>query len=156
MKRPAIVITSALVGLVAVPGPAPSATRGGTVIKTAYNAELGRPILVDGRGRTIYLLTPDAGGAPTCAALTPACPKAWPAVPAKGKPVAGKGINAALLGVVTGAGGVQQVTYNHHPLYYFHGGFGAPAGDRRPGHVRGQAFYGIWFVLSGTGRAIKA
>jgi hypothetical protein len=47
------------------------------------------------------------------------------------------------------------VTYNHHPLYFFHGGFGAPAGDKLPGQVRGQAFYGIWFVLSPKGRAIK-
>jgi predicted lipoprotein with Yx(FWY)xxD motif len=155
MQRSAILITSALlVGLGALAGPSPAATTGATVIKTAHNAQLGREILVDGRGRTLYLLLSDTGGVPTCAALSPACPKAWPAVPAKGRPVAGRGIVAGLLGVAIGAGGVRQVTYNHHPLYYFRGGFGAPAGDRRPGQIRGQAFYGIWFVLSARGRAI--
>jgi predicted lipoprotein with Yx(FWY)xxD motif len=158
MKRFVIVVTSIVVGFVFVAAPAPSAptgATGATVIKTAYNATLKKTILVDGRGRTLYLLISDAGGVPSCAAISPDCPKAWPAVAANGKPVAGKGVNAALLGIAKGAGGVKQVTYNHHPLYFFHGGFGAPTGDKLPGQVRGQAFYGIWFVLSPKGRAIK-
>ena len=136
---------------------APSVARSTTptVIKTAYNATLKKTIVVDGHGRTVYLLISDAPGAPSCAALSPACPKAWPAVPAQGKPVAGKGVKAALLGVAKGAGGVRQVTYNKHPLYFFHGGFGAPTGDKLPGQVRGQAFYGIWYVLSPKGNSIK-
>jgi predicted lipoprotein with Yx(FWY)xxD motif len=126
-----------------------------TVIKTVYNAELKKTIVVDGRGRTVYLLTSDTAGKPQCAVLSPACPKAWPAVTAQGKPVAGKGIKGALLGVVKGAGGARQVTYNKHPLYFFHGGFGAPPGDKLAGQARGQAFYGIWYVLSPKGNAIK-
>ena len=154
MYRFVSVVTSIVFGFALVAAPAASAPSG-TVIKTTYNATLKKTIVVDGRGRTVYLLISDTTGVPSCAAISPDCPKAWPAVPANGKPVAGKGINAALLGTATGAGGVKQVTYNHHPLYFFHGGFGAPTGDKLPGHVRGQAFYGVWFVLSPKGRAIK-
>ena len=155
MKRLVLIVTSMLLGSFALAAPATSVTAGATVIKTAYNATLKKTIIVDGRGRTIYLLISDSGGVPSCAALSPACPKAWPAVATQGKPVAGKGINAALLGVAKGAGGVKQVTYKKHPLYFFHGGFGAPPGDKQPGHVRGQGFYGIWYVLSPKGNAIK-
>ena len=155
MKRWMVIATSVLFGLVFGAGPAPSTSVGATIIKTAYNAELKKTIVVDGSGRSVYLLITDTAGTPTCASLSPACPKAWPAVPANGKPVAGKGINAALLGTARGAGGVKQVTYNRHPLYFYRGGFGAPTGDRRPGQVRGQAFYGIWYVVSPKGRAIK-
>jgi predicted lipoprotein with Yx(FWY)xxD motif len=155
MRRLVLIVTSMLLSSVVLAAPATSVGASGTVIKTAYNAELKKTIVVDGRGRTIYLLISDSGGKPSCAAISPDCPKAWPAVTSQGKPAAGKGINAALLGVTKGAGGVRQVTYKQHPLYFFHGGFGAPAGDKQPGHVRGQAFYGIWFVLSPKGNAIK-
>jgi predicted lipoprotein with Yx(FWY)xxD motif len=155
VRRFVAIATTLVLGLAVVTASAPSAPTAATVIKTAYNAELKKTIVVDGRGRTVYLLISDTAGVPTCAQLAPECPKAWPAVPANGKPLAGKGITAGLLGIATGAGGVKQVTYNHHPLYFFRGGFGAPPGDKRPGHVRGQAFYGIWYVLSAKGRAIK-
>ena len=155
VNRFVLIVTTVLLGSFALAPAATSTAAGGAVIKTAYNAKLKKTIVVDGRGRTIYLLISDSGGVPSCAALSPACPKAWPAVATQGKPVAGKGINAALLGVAKGAGGVKQVTYKKHPLYFFHGGFGAPPGDKQPGHVRGQAFYGIWFVLSPKGNAIK-
>jgi hypothetical protein len=46
-----------------------------------------------------------------------------------------------------GRGRKPQVTYNHHPLYYGHGAAGY-LGDKRPGDVKGQAFFSEWFVLS--------
>jgi predicted lipoprotein with Yx(FWY)xxD motif len=155
MKRFVLIVTAIAFGATVVTAPATSEPTAATVIKTVYNAKLKKAIVVDGHGRTVYLLISDTAGVPTCARLSPDCPKAWPAVPANGKPIAGKGIKAGLLGVATGAGGVKQVTYNHHPLYFFRGGFGAPPGDKQPGHVRGQAFFGIWYVLSPKGRAIK-
>lgn len=155
MKRLVITITSMLLVGFAIAAPATSVSSSATVIKTAYNAKLKKTIVVDGRGRTLYLLISDSVGRPTCAELSPDCPKAWPAVTAVGAPVAGKGINGKKLGIAKGAGGVRQVTYNHHPLYTFHGGFGAPAGDTKPGQIRGQAFYGIWYVVSPKGNAIK-
>ena len=43
-----------------------------------------------------------------------------------------------------------EVTYNHHPLYYF-------VTDRKPGQTTGQCvnqFGGPWWVLSPAGREI--
>ena len=50
-------------------------------------------------------------------------------------------------GIVKGAHGARQVTYNHHPLYYF-------VGDSAPGDVNGQGCYGYWFALSGKGAGL--
>ena len=124
------------------------------MLKVAYNKTLKRSIVVDGKGRTLYLFTQDTAGKATCAAADPQCPKLWPAFASVGKPLAGKGITASLLGTTKGANGVNQVTYNHHPLYYF-AGLVAGAGDRKPGDVKGQAFYGVWYVISPKGSAIR-
>jgi predicted lipoprotein with Yx(FWY)xxD motif len=137
--------------LVAVAAPAPT----GTVVKTAYNAKLKATILVDGKGRTLYMFTADTGGIPVCAAAHPDCPKVWPALASAGAPRAGKGVKASLLSRTKGAGGVQQVTYNRHPLYYFQGGHGTGAGDKLPGQVRGQGVQNVWFVLSARGTPIR-
>ncbi len=72
-------------------------------------------------------------------------------MPANGTPVAGKGINPKLLGVVRGAHGVRQVSYNDHPLYYWHGGDGYN-GDKKPGDATGQAFLSVWYVLTPKGK----
>ena len=125
------------------------------VVKVAFNTKLKKSIVVDGSGRTLYMFAYDTSGKPTCAAADPACPAVWPAFTSTGKPLAGKGINARLLGIAKGAGGKPQVTYNHHPLYYFHGGSGAGAGDKKPSDVRGQAFFGVWYVLSPKGTPIR-
>jgi predicted lipoprotein with Yx(FWY)xxD motif len=124
-------------------------------VKTAFNTKLKATIVVDGKGRTLYMFTADTGGTPNCAAVHPDCPKVWPAFTSAGKPKAGKGVKASLLGVTKGAGGVRQVTYNRHPLYYFRGGHGAGSGDRLAGQVRGQGVQGSWYVLSARGTPIR-
>ncbi|MFL5910899.1 MAG: hypothetical protein ACJ768_10065 [Gaiellaceae bacterium] len=134
---------------------ASSSTSSQAVVKTAFDKALKATILVDGSGRTLYLLTSDPKGTATCAALDPVCPATWPALATTGAPKAGPGVKASLLGTTTGAHGVTQVTYNGHPLYTFHGGNGAGAGDKKPGDARGQAFFSIWYVVSPKGAAIK-
>ena len=99
--------------------------------------------------------TEDTKGKATCAAVDPRCPSIWPAFTSTVKPIAGTGIKASILGTTKGAGGKPQVTYNRHPLYYFHGGFGI-TGDRKPGEVGGQGFAGVWFVLSPKGTPITS
>ena len=125
-----------------------------TVIKVAFNSKLHAKIVVDGQGRTLYMLNADSSGTPTCAQLDPVCPKVWPALTSQGQAKAGPGINAALLGIVKGAGGVPQVAYNKHPLYYFAGGHGTGAGDKKPGDVKGQNYFNEWFVLTPKGNPI--
>ena len=143
---------TALGGLIAsttaVGGRAAPSSR--AVVNVAFNKKLKKKIVVDGSGRTLYLFTYDtsAGGKPQCQNADPTCPKIWPALTSTGRPKTGKGINARLITIVKGAGGKPQVSYNHHPLYYF-------SGDRKPGDVNGQALANIWYVLSPQGTPIK-
>jgi predicted lipoprotein with Yx(FWY)xxD motif len=143
---------AAAAGLPAAAAPSPA----GALVKTAYNAKLKAAIVVDGKGRTLYMFTADIGGTPVCAAVHPDCPKVWPAFASRGAPRAGKGIKASLLSITTGAGGVRQVSYNRHPLYYFRGGHGTGTGDKLPGDIRGQGVQSVWFVLSARGTPIRA
>lgn len=149
----ALLLSGLVVSATAVGGQTALSSR--AAVKVAFNKTLKKTIVVDGSGRTLYMFTYDTSGTPTCAAADPVCPKVWPAFASTGKPLAGKGINASLLGTATGAGGKQQVTYNRHPLYYFHGGFGAGKGDKMPGDVKGQAFFLVWYVLSPRGTPIR-
>jgi predicted lipoprotein with Yx(FWY)xxD motif len=106
------------------------------------------PILVDSRGRTVYLFKKDAGPTSIC---TGACAAVWPPVLAT-NPTAGAGADVSLLGSTRRTDGATQVTYNGHPLYLF-------VGDQKAGDTNGQAvnaFGAAWFVLSPTGSQISS
>jgi predicted lipoprotein with Yx(FWY)xxD motif len=107
---------------------------------------LGR-VLVDGRGRTLYLFEKDRGPASRCYG---ACASIWPPATTTGTAVAGPGIAAAKLGTTKRSDGKLQVTYNGHPLYRY-------AADAKPGDVNGQGlnqFGAKWYVLNGAGSKI--
>lgn len=87
--------------------------RGATV--AVASSGLGS-ILVDGRGRTLYLFQKDRNGKSTC---TGQCAGYWPPLISSGKPLARAGAKASLLGTTKRPDGRLQVTYNHHPLYTF-------------------------------------
>lgn len=141
MRRIAL---AAAVGLaLALAIPAATAAPSETVVKAAYNKALKSTILVDGHGRTLYLLTSDPKGASTCASIDPSCPKSWPALPAF--VVGGAGVKASLLGKTKNG---KQATYAGHPLYHY-------AGDKKPGDLNGQGLFGVWYVVSPTGKAVK-
>jgi predicted lipoprotein with Yx(FWY)xxD motif len=104
-------------------------------------------ILVDSRGRTIYLFEKDAGTKSACAGD---CEIAWPPVSADNRPTVGSGLDEAKVGTTSRSDGDAQVTYNGHPLYLF-------AGDRNPGETSGQglnAFGAQWYVASPAGGEI--
>lgn len=104
-------------------------------------------ILVDAKGRTLYLWLADKGTTSTCSG---ACAGAWPPVTTTGKPRAGTGVIGSDLGTTKRADGTLQVTYAGHPLYYF-------SGDSSPGQTNGQAssaFGAPWYVVSAKGIAI--
>jgi predicted lipoprotein with Yx(FWY)xxD motif len=149
-------LVCATLGLAAAQGRS-AAVSSRAVVKTAFNKKLKRKIVVDGAGRTLYMLTADTSGKPgACAAFGPQCTKPWPAYTSKGgKPIAGKGIKASLLKTASGPGAKRQVVFNHHPLYHFAGGQGLGRGDAKPGDVRGQGIDQIWYVLSPKGKPIK-
>jgi len=85
-------------------------------------------VLVDGRGRTVYLFEQDKHGKSACSGK---CASLWPPLLASGKPLATAGAKASLLGTVKRADGRLQVTYNHHPLYTF-------VKDTRKGQTNGE------------------
>jgi predicted lipoprotein with Yx(FWY)xxD motif len=105
-------------------------------------------MLVDARGRTLYLFEQDKGRASTCYG---ACASLWPPVTTTGKPQAGHGVHAALLGTTKRKDGRIEVTYAGHPLYYF-------AGDLKRGDLNGEGlnqFGAGWDVVSATGKKIE-
>ena len=117
----------------------------GPVVSTA-SSKLGR-ILVDARGRTLYLFEKDKNGKSACVGQ---CATFWPPLIASGKPLAGTGSKASLLGTTRRADGRLQVTYNHHPLYRF-------LKDTKKGQENGEgvsAFGAQWYVVSPMGAKI--
>jgi predicted lipoprotein with Yx(FWY)xxD motif len=106
-------------------------------------------ILVDSKGRTLYLFQKDAGNASSCSG---ACAGAWPPLRASSKPVVGAGAKASLVGTIPRSDGAAQVTYNGHPVYRF-------GGDHAPGDSNGQgvnAFGARWFALSSSGNVVSS
>lgn len=108
---------------------------------------LGR-ILVDRRGRTLYLFAPDKHGKSVCYGK---CAVFWPPLLATKAAKTGSGLKASLFGTTRRRDGKLQVTYARHPLYRF-------AEDKAPGQLKGQglnAVGGLWWVLGPSGRAIE-
>jgi predicted lipoprotein with Yx(FWY)xxD motif len=105
------------------------------------------PILVNSKGRTIYLFLKDKNGKSACSG---ACAKFWPPVLAGAKPTVGAGLKASLLGTTMRSNRGRQVTYNRHPLYTF-------MLDKRAGQTKGEgnSFFGAkWYAVSAKGRAV--
>jgi predicted lipoprotein with Yx(FWY)xxD motif len=119
---------------------------GSSATVSVANTGLGK-ILVDPKGRTLYLFAQDTGTKSTCSG---GCATAWPPLRASGKPTAGGGAEASLLGTTARSDGKPQVTYNGHPLYGYQG-------DSEAGDTNGQGVDGFgapWYVLSPTGNEI--
>jgi predicted lipoprotein with Yx(FWY)xxD motif len=105
-------------------------------------------ILVDSKGRTVYLFENDTGPTSTCFG---ACASAWPPVTETGMPSAGTGVMESMLGTTKRPDGTMQVTYNGHPLYLYQG-------DSKPGDTTGQNVDGFgaeWYVLSPEGNKVE-
>jgi predicted lipoprotein with Yx(FWY)xxD motif len=117
-----------------------------TTVSTA-GTSLGR-VLVDGRGRTLYLFEKDTRSASACAG---ACAAYWPPLIASGKPLARSGAKSSLLGTIKRRDGRLQVTYNHHPLYTF-------VQDTRKGQTNGEGldtFGAEWYAVAPGGSKIE-
>ena len=124
----------------------PKTASGAAATVGVSNEGLGN-ILVNAKGRTLYLFTRDSGTMSECSG---ACAVNWPPLKATGKPTIGTGANASLTSTTSRPGGTKQVTYNGHPLYLF-------KGDSNPGDTNGQglnAFGGNWYALSAAGNKI--
>ena len=125
-------------------GPTPPAT--GEAV-SAQSTSLGT-ILVDGRGRTVYVFANDKTNVSTCDG---ACAADWPPVPAPSPlPASPPGVQGAL-GTTARSDGTRQLTVAGHPLYTF-------SGDSAAGQTKGQGITlngGLWTVVSPAGAPDK-
>ena len=147
MKNTLIVSVTAVVGIVLLTAAVAAAkpTAHAATVTTARTG-LGR-ILVDVRGRSLYLFEKDTQSRSACSGV---CSTYWPPLLTSGKAIAIKGAKASLLGVVRRADGSRQVSYAGHPLYFF-------SGDSGRGQTNGeglQDFGAGWYVLAPAGKKI--
>jgi len=132
-----------------------AATSGGSGSAAAYTVATatvsGTAVLVNGDGRTFYLLTSEQGGKLTCTDDN-GCTKVWPdtELPSgKTAGIAGTGVQASLLSTVKSTDGKLYLTYNTFPLYTF-------TGDTKTGTAAGQgitSFGGTWSAITPVGVA---
>jgi predicted lipoprotein with Yx(FWY)xxD motif len=140
----------ALMGLLGYLAATGSIARGATQAHATVSlrsTSLGK-VLVGANGRTLYLFMHDAAGKSRC---TGQCASFWPPLIVSAKPVAGTGLKASMIGWTKRSDGKMQVTYNHHPLYFF-------KLDTKAGQVNGEGvnhFGGLWWTVSARGTAIK-
>lgn len=113
---------------------------GTVVIKVRRTTDLG-VILVDGENHTLYASMADVNNEGTCHGE---CTAQW--VPIAGdKVAAGEGVVPGLIGAVTRADGIVQLTYGGHPLYRLN--------NEPIGEAMGQADAGTWFTLDAASGA---
>jgi predicted lipoprotein with Yx(FWY)xxD motif len=112
-------------------------------LRLAQNAKIGKPILVNPIGKTVYLYTPD--GSATTSKVPAAIKATWPAKVAGATSISvGPGIDRAKLVVHKQANGARQLAYNGHLLYTF-------VGDAKAGEANGQGLGGVWFAVLANG-----
>jgi predicted lipoprotein with Yx(FWY)xxD motif len=122
--------------------PAKAASGQATTVNVARTG-LGT-VLVDSKGRTIYLFKRDSGTKSVCRGE---CANDWPPVRANGEATVGDGANASMVATTKRSDGAPQVTYNGHPLYLY-------KGEHEPGDTSGQgvtAFGAGWYALTPAG-----
>jgi predicted lipoprotein with Yx(FWY)xxD motif len=144
-----VLVAGATVAGAAVHATAPTATRAAKPTVTVRETSLGK-ILVDRRGRTLYMFAPDRKGKSVCYGQ---CAVDWPPLytTAKAKLGVKGGAKASLVGRTKRKDGRFQVTYRSHPLYLF-------KYDSKAGQLNGQNYLGDggkWWVLTPAGRVIK-
>jgi predicted lipoprotein with Yx(FWY)xxD motif len=104
-------------------------------------------VIVDGSGRTVYLLTADKPGTSTCSAQ---CLQYWPPVAAVNAGKAPAGVTAKV-GRTTSTAGSAMATVGGWPLYTF-------VQDSAAGDVTGEgmaSYGGVWYAVSPSGQPVK-
>ena len=111
-------------------------------------------VVVDGRGRTIYILTSGSKTNVPCNDAS-GCTKLWPDLPlpnGASAAMAGTGVKASLLGTKKLSDGETYPTYNGWLMYEY-------AADTGPGQAKGQgikSFGGTWYVLNASGTPVTS
>jgi predicted lipoprotein with Yx(FWY)xxD motif len=156
MKIQSLLVTAAMLAVggcdvLAPPPPvpmAPMAPMGAATLTTATKAPFG-PYVVDGSGRSVYVLEGSRGmsGINRCSGQ---CLGVWPPLAASGSPVTASGLDPAQVRLVSGYTG-GQVSYAGWPLYRYHH-------DMAPGQTTGQGVrdqWGTWYLMRPSGEPIR-
>jgi predicted lipoprotein with Yx(FWY)xxD motif len=112
-------------------------------INVASNPTLGN-YLVNGNGEAMYSFGNDSANTSKCSG---ACPTIWPPVITLGHPNLGLGVDASLVGEIPLGNGMQMLTYNGMPLYFY-------SGDGSASQILGQGYLNLWYVVSPAGQPI--
>jgi predicted lipoprotein with Yx(FWY)xxD motif len=152
MKIQSLLISAAALGLAGcdtVPPPAaPIAPLATATITTATKAPFGT-YLVDGAGRSLYILEATRGGTGINRCSGP-CLGVWPPLLTGPAPTTASGLDPGQLRTVQGYGGAQA-SYAGWPLYYY-------SHDRASGDTTGQHVidtWGTWHLLAPSGEPIR-
>src|SRR5262245_7031776 len=108
---------------------------------------MGKAILVDSKGLTLYVWDNDKVKNRSSCDTTPACVKAWPPFYVSGTPTYGSGLKASMFSTFTAPGGKKQLAVNGKPLYHW-------VADTKAGDAKGQDVNGF-HVVSASGAAIS-
>jgi predicted lipoprotein with Yx(FWY)xxD motif len=115
-----------------------SSAAAATTVQAIQKPSLSGVAMSNPAGLTLYRLTNDSAGTPTC---TGACASTWFAQPAGSTlPTAPSGFSG-VFGSVTGVNGTKQLTYNGWPVYYY-------SGDSSSTDANGQGSGGVWFAVT--------
>jgi predicted lipoprotein with Yx(FWY)xxD motif len=147
-RRLRLALVVLVVALAGAAGATAAAAGAPAHAKLILHASKFGKVIFAANGKVVYMFGPDKAGKSTCYGL---CAKAWPPFLTKGAPKVGPGLNATLLGTTRRKDGSLQVTYNHHPLYFF--------GEDMPGKIMCQHAVmhgGIWLVLKANGKPSMA
>jgi predicted lipoprotein with Yx(FWY)xxD motif len=118
---------------------------GGTTVAVAMNSTIGKNILVNSKGRTLYVF--DADKTKDMSVCNAGCDGTWPALKATGTPTYGDNLQASMFSTFTRADGSKQVAVNGHPLYLY-------AADTKAGDAKGNGVAGVWYVVGTNGKKI--
>ena len=130
-----------------------SGAKPSTSFSTAKVSGVGT-VVVDGRGRTVYILTADGKTNAPCTDAS-GCTKLWPDLPLPDGVAAAKGemgIDASLLSTKKLSDGETYPTYHGWLMYEY-------SGDSGPGQSSGQgitSFGGTWYALMPSGNPVTS
>ena len=102
--------------------------------------------IVTFQGRTVYRFEADENQ-PSKVNCASDCLEIWPPLLTNGAEVKLAGVDRSLVGTVTRADGLVQVTLNGWPLYLFHE-------DQRTGDTKGEGVGGNWSVIRPDGKPV--
>lgn len=154
---PAAVGTSLLLAACGSSSSSPAASGGASSSQAAAAPSAGTTIatargpagtyLVGASSRALYLWAADSSGKSSCSG---ACASTWPPLTAGSLPKTQGAAIAADLSLIKRSGGVSQVAYKGHPLYYY-------APDTGSGMTTGEgsnSFGAKWWLVAPSGVGI--